>query len=66
MASIESVALDVADPADAKRFYANAFGLETQIHPRASEAPTIGFRGFTVSQSATADSLIGSVPVPRR
>ncbi|MGW0592397.1 glyoxalase [Streptosporangium sp. NPDC002607] len=62
MASIESVTLDVADPTAADRFYADAFGLDTQIRLRASEAPTTGFRGFTlaltVSQPATVNSLI--------
>ncbi|MFD3616468.1 glyoxalase [Streptomyces sp. NPDC058676] len=62
MASIESVTLDVADPTAAHRFYTAAFGLDTQIRLRASEAPTTGFRGFTlsltVSQPATVDSLI--------
>jgi predicted lactoylglutathione lyase len=62
MASIESVTLDVADPAAANSFYTAAFGLDTQIRLRASEAPTTGFRGFTlaltVSQPATVNSLI--------
>ncbi|MEE1808250.1 glyoxalase [Streptomyces sp. BE133] len=62
MASIESVTLDVADPTAANRFYTAAFGLDTQVRLRASEAPTTGFRGFTlaltVSQSATVNSLI--------
>lgn len=62
MASIASVTLDVADPSAANRFYTTAFGLDTQIRLRASEAPTTGFRGFTlaltVSQPATVNSLI--------
>ncbi len=62
MASIESVTLEVADPAAADRFYSTAFGLDTQVRLRASEAPTTGFRGFTlaltVSQPATVDNLI--------
>jgi uncharacterized glyoxalase superfamily protein PhnB len=64
MTSIESVTLEVADPAAAQRFYTEAFGVDTQIRLRASEAPTTGFRGFTlsltVSQPATVDSLIGT------
>jgi catechol 2,3-dioxygenase-like lactoylglutathione lyase family enzyme len=64
MASIESVTLDVADPTAANRFYTTAFGLGTQIRLRASEAPTSGFRGFTlsitVSQPATVIDLIGA------
>jgi catechol 2,3-dioxygenase-like lactoylglutathione lyase family enzyme len=64
MTSIESVTLEVPDPADANAFYAAAFGLDTQVGLRASEAPTTGFRGFTlslvVSQPATVDGLIGA------
>jgi catechol 2,3-dioxygenase-like lactoylglutathione lyase family enzyme len=64
MASIESVTLDVADPTAANLFYTAAFGLDSQLlRLRASEAPTAGFRGFTlslvVSQPATVDALIG-------
>ncbi|MGY0059183.1 glyoxalase [Streptomyces sp. LZ34] len=64
MASIESVTLDVADPTAANRFYTTAFGLDTQIRLRSAQAPTTGFRGFTlsltVSQPATVNSLIDS------
>jgi predicted lactoylglutathione lyase len=63
MTSIESITLDVADPTAAKDFYTAAFGLGTQLGLRASEAPTEGFRGFTlslvVSQPATVDALLG-------
>ncbi|WP_433181780.1 glyoxalase [Actinoallomurus sp. CA-150999] len=62
MTSIESVTLEVADPTAAERFYTEAFGLDTPIRLRASEAPTTGFRGFTlsltVSQPANVNSLI--------
>ncbi|KAB1150655.1 glyoxalase [Streptomyces luteolifulvus] len=62
MASIASVTLEVADPAAAHRFHSAAFGLDTQIRLRVSNAPTTGFRGFilglTVSQPADVDSLI--------
>jgi predicted lactoylglutathione lyase len=64
MASIESVTLEVADPTAVRRFYTAAFGLSSQVRLRASEAPTTGFRGFTlsltVSQPATVNSLIGA------
>ncbi len=64
MASIQSVTLEVADPAAATDFYAAAFGLTDQVRLRASDAPTTGFRGFTltltVSQPATVRGLIGS------
>jgi predicted lactoylglutathione lyase len=62
MASIECITLEVADPEAARHFYAAAFGLGQQLRLRASEAPTSGFRGFTlsltVSQPANASSLI--------
>jgi hypothetical protein len=62
MASIESVTLEVADPTAVNGFYMAAFGLDSQVRLRASEAPTTGFRGFTlsltVSQPGTVDSLI--------
>ncbi|MFQ6397210.1 glyoxalase [Nocardia sp. KC 131] len=62
--SIESVTLEVSDPAAAEAFYAAAFGLGDKLRVRASEAPTTGFRGFilslVVSQPSTVDSLIGT------
>src|SRR5437870_4319069 len=62
--AIESVTLEVGDPAVANAFYTAAFDLGTRVGLRASEAPTTGFRGFTlslvVSQPATVDGLLGS------
>jgi len=62
MVSIESVTLEVADPAAADAFYSAAFGLGTTVRVRASEAPATGFRGFTlsltVSQPATVSGLV--------
>jgi predicted lactoylglutathione lyase len=64
MTSIESVILGVPDPTAAEKFYAAAFDLGDRLAVRASEAPTTGFRGFTlslvVSQPSTVDSLIGT------
>src|SRR5262249_39178186 len=64
MASIESVTLEVADPAAAERFYTAAFGPDTPVRVRASDAPTTGFRGFTlsltVSQPGTVRGLVDS------
>ncbi|MFF0742885.1 glyoxalase [Streptomyces sp. NPDC004111] len=65
MANIASVTLEVTDTAAADRFYTAAFGLGApQLRLRASEAPTTGFRGFslalTVAQPADVDSLIAS------
>ncbi|WP_405664621.1 glyoxalase [Streptomyces sp. NBC_01166] len=64
MTSIASVTLEVADPTAAEHFYSAAFGLGHELRLRASEAPTTGFRGFTLSltvaQPSTVDSLVGS------
>jgi uncharacterized glyoxalase superfamily protein PhnB len=62
MTSIASVTLEVADPAAADRFYSAAFALGDRLRLRASEEPTSGFRGFTlslvVSQPADVDALL--------
>lgn len=62
MASIDSITLEVSDAAAAERFYSDAFGLGPRVRVRASDAPTTGFRGFTlslvVSQPANARVLI--------
>jgi catechol 2,3-dioxygenase-like lactoylglutathione lyase family enzyme len=64
MTSIESLTIDVADPAAAKSFYAAAFGLDTLLQFRSAGAPTTGFRGFTlsltVSQPADVKALVGA------
>ncbi len=64
MTSIQYLTLEVDDPADAERFYSTAFGLGSQVRLRASEAPTTGFRGFTLSllvaQPADVDALIAA------
>jgi predicted lactoylglutathione lyase len=62
MASIGSVLLEVPDPAATDAFH-TALGVSPYVGARASEAPTTGFRGFTlslvVSQPGTVDSLVG-------
>lgn len=63
MNSIDSVTLEVADPAAAARFYSAAFGLDSShVRVRASESPTTGFRGFTLSlvvpQPGNVDALV--------
>ena len=64
MTAIASVTLEVSDVAAAKTFYADAFDLGDAVSVRASDAPTSGFRGFTmslvVSQPSTVDSLVGA------
>jgi hypothetical protein len=63
MTSIDSVVLETPDPAAAEAFY-TPFGLGPRLAVRASDAPTTGFRGFTlslvVSQPGTVDSLVDS------
>jgi uncharacterized glyoxalase superfamily protein PhnB len=64
MTSIDSLILEVPDPGSAAAFYTTAFGLDAELGFRAAEAPTEGFRGFTVSlvvsQPATVDALVGT------
>lgn len=60
MASIESVILDTSDPEAAQRFYQDAFGLDTQVRPRASDEPTSGFRGFTLSLVVPQPSVVNA------
>jgi predicted lactoylglutathione lyase len=61
MTTIEYVTVEVADTAAADRFYTK-LGLGDRVRVRASDAPTTGFRGFTlslvVSQPSTVDGLI--------
>jgi len=63
MTSIGSVMIEAPDPAAAEAFH-TALGVRRQVGVRASEAPTSGFRGFTlsliVSQPSTVDALIGA------
>jgi uncharacterized glyoxalase superfamily protein PhnB len=49
MTSIETLTLDVADPASAHRFYTAAFGLDKPLRFRSAQPPTDGFRWFTLS-----------------
>ncbi|MFC7980703.1 VOC family protein [Streptomyces sp. NPDC057336] len=63
MNAIDSITLEVADPEAAARFYSAAFGLDSsRLGLRASEAPTTGFRGFTLSlvasQPGDVDALL--------
>jgi predicted lactoylglutathione lyase len=61
---IASVILEVPDPIAAEAFSTAAFGIGPQLGFRASDAPTSGFRGFTlsvvVSQPSTVDALVGT------
>ncbi|AGM04919.1 hypothetical protein [Amycolatopsis keratiniphila] len=59
---IDAITLEVADTEAAERFYTTAFGLGSELRFRASQEPSTGFRGYTlsltVSQPANADALI--------
>ncbi|MFF9842702.1 glyoxalase [Streptomyces sp. NPDC013740] len=61
--SLASVTLEVADLPSARRFY-RAFGVDTYVGLQASEAPSTGFRGFTlaltVSRPAIVDGFLGA------
>src|SRR2546421_6264 len=64
MTSIGSVTLEAPDATAAKAFYAAAFDLGDLLAVRSGDAPTTGFRGYTlslvVSQPSTVDGLVGA------
>ncbi|WP_020657522.1 hypothetical protein [Amycolatopsis benzoatilytica] len=49
MTSFDFITLDVPDVAAAERFYLSAFDLGDRLRFRQSDAPTSGFRGYTLS-----------------
>jgi hypothetical protein len=59
--TIESLTLEAADPAASQAFYETALGVGAQVRARTADAPSTGFRGFTISlvvgQPSTVDSL---------
>ena len=59
--TISSVVLEASDVAAAEAFYA-ALGIADRVQVRATDAPSTGFRGYTLSlvvaQPANVDSLI--------
>jgi predicted lactoylglutathione lyase len=61
MHTIDSLTLDVTEPAAAEAFYAQAFELGPVVRARAAQAPCTGFRGFSISlivgQPSSVDSL---------
>ena len=64
MTCIDSVTIETPDPAAADAFHAAAFGPAVPVRTRASEAPTSGFRGVTLSlvvaRPATVDAFVGA------
>ncbi len=61
MASIDFLTLDVTDPEAARRFYSTAFGLGPELRLQAADAPTSGFRGFTVSLLVSGPATVGAL-----
>ena len=61
MAAIESLTLEVPEPAAAEAFH-DAVGVGDRVRVRAADSPTTGFRGFTlsliVSQPGNVDALV--------
>ena len=61
MQTIDSLTLDVAEPAASQAFYERAFGLGSKVRARAAQTPSTGFRGFSISlivgQPSSVDSL---------
>ena len=61
--TIDSLVIETDDPAATDAFHA-ALGLGDAVRSRRSEAPTTGFRGFTISliaaQPSTVDALVRS------
>ncbi|MEB8338517.1 glyoxalase [Streptomyces endophyticus] len=55
--SLASVTVEVDDVEAAHRFYA-ALGVDTRIRLRESEAPSTGFRGFTLALSVTGPATV--------
>ncbi|HEY7176512.1 MAG TPA: glyoxalase, partial [Micromonosporaceae bacterium] len=64
MSRIEYVTIETPDPAEADTFYKAAFGRDLPLRTRQSDAPTTGFRGFTLSlvvpQPSTVDAFVGA------
>ncbi len=64
MTSLLSVVLEAPDPQEASAFYAAFLGPDVPVTVRGGDAPTTGFRGFTLSlvvaQPGTVDLLLGS------
>jgi len=63
MPTISSVTLEVDDLSRAEAFYTTGLGSTESVRLRSSDAPTRGFRGFTlnliVAQPANVDALLG-------
>lgn len=61
MTSIKAVTLEVSDLDAATDFYNTAFGLGDRVGLRASDAPTTGFRAFTMSLTASQPANVNAL-----
>jgi len=61
MTSIEHITIEATDVAAAELFYSSAFGLGNRLRLRATDAPSSGFRGFTVSLIATQPADVSAI-----
>src|SRR5262245_33099398 len=61
MTTMDYLTLEVADPDAANTFYTDALGLGTRVRVRASDAPTTGFRGFTLSLLASQPANVNGI-----
>ena len=64
MTGIATISIEADDATAAESFYKEAFDLGDTLTVRESQAPTSGFRGFTISlvvaQPSTVDTLVRS------
>ncbi|MDN5854124.1 MAG: glyoxalase [Actinomycetia bacterium] len=62
--AIDTITLEASDPTAAHDFYRDAFGIDSLVRVVASDAPTAGFRGYTmsliVSQPTDVNALVDS------
>jgi len=61
MARIDFVTLEAADPQAADHFHHTAFGLGDRVRVRESDAPSAGFRGFTLSLLVPGPSSVDAL-----
>jgi uncharacterized glyoxalase superfamily protein PhnB len=61
MTDIAHVTLEVTDQASAEAFYRTVFGPDLPVQVRGSDAPTTGFRGFTVGVDLRGPAAVDDV-----
>ena len=72
MTGIATISIEADDATAAESFYKEAFDLGDTLTVRESQAPTSGFRGFTISlvvsqpSTSTRWSAARSTPAPPR